>query len=231
MLSSPRKLSVGPRVVAFGGVVEHHVEDDLDARPVQRLDHVAKLVDRAERILARAVRLVRREERNRRIAPVVDEPGGAVLGVELEDRQQFDRGDAELLQIRNLLDQAGIRAARLLRDAGAGMAGEAAHVHLVDDGPRGRALQRRVPFPVVRVRIHHHALHRCRGVVAFLPRGVAAVVLWNNHARGRKDRAGLCRDQTAFRSADRTVPEPDSRRSARLHARHEDVPVVIGAVS
>ena len=29
----------GAQVVAFGGVVVDHVEDDLDARPVQRPDH------------------------------------------------------------------------------------------------------------------------------------------------------------------------------------------------
>ena len=107
-------------LVALGGVVEHHVENDLDARPVQRLDHVAKFVDRAERILPRAVRLVRREERDRRIAPVVDLSRRAILGVELEHRQQLHRGDAELLEIRDLLDQAGVGAARLLADAGTG---------------------------------------------------------------------------------------------------------------
>ena len=165
-----------PALVAFGGVIEHDVENDLDARPVQRLDHVAELVDRAERILARAVGLVRREERDRRVAPVVDLSRRAVLGVELEHRQQLDRRDAELLKIRNLLDQAGERAARLLGDAGAGMAGEAAHVHLVNDGPRGRPLQRRVAFPVVRGRIDHHALHRRRGVVALPCARLAAVV-------------------------------------------------------
>ena len=40
-----------PAMVAFRGVIEHHVENDLDAGAVQRLDHVAKLVHRAERIL------------------------------------------------------------------------------------------------------------------------------------------------------------------------------------
>ena len=72
----PAEAERRPVVVAFGGVVEHHVENHLDARPVQRLDHVAELVDRAERVLPRAVRLVRREERDRRVAPVVDQPGG-----------------------------------------------------------------------------------------------------------------------------------------------------------
>ena len=98
-------------MVAFGGVIEHDVENDLDAGPMQRLDHVAKFVDRAQRILTRAVGLVRREERDRRIAPVVDQPGRGILGVELEHRQQFDRGDAEFLKVGNLFDQAGIRAA------------------------------------------------------------------------------------------------------------------------
>ena len=155
-----------PGVVALGGVVEHDVENDLDARPVQRLDHVAEFVDRAERILARAVRLVRREERDRRVAPVVDLARRAILGVELEHRQQFHRGDAELLEIRDLLDQAGVRAARLLADAGTRMAREAADVHLVDDGARGRPAQRHVALPVVGARIDDDALHRRRRVVA-----------------------------------------------------------------
>ena len=71
-------------LVAFGGVVEDHIENDLDAGPVQRLDHVAKLIERPERVLARAVGLVRREEGNRRITPVVDAARRAILGVELE---------------------------------------------------------------------------------------------------------------------------------------------------
>ncbi len=121
-------------VIALGGVVEDDIENDLEARPVQRLDHVAKLVHRAERILARAVGLMGREERHRRIAPVVDAAARGVLRVELEHRQQFHRGDAEVPKIGDLLDEAGERTALVLGDAGAGMASEAAHVHLVDDG-------------------------------------------------------------------------------------------------
>ena len=90
-----------PVVIALGGVVEDDIENDLETGPVQRLDHVAKLVHRAERVLARAVGLMGREEWHRRIAPVVE---------------------------------AGERTALVLGDAGAGMASEAAHVHLVDNG-------------------------------------------------------------------------------------------------
>src|SRR5262245_38408130 len=41
-----------PRLVSLGRMVEYHVQYDFDARAVQRLDHVAKLVRRAERIPA-----------------------------------------------------------------------------------------------------------------------------------------------------------------------------------
>ena len=44
-------------MVAFRGVIEHDVENDLDSRPVQRFDHVAKLVHRSQRILPRAIGL------------------------------------------------------------------------------------------------------------------------------------------------------------------------------
>ena len=49
-------------MVAFGGVIENHVKNDLDSRAMQRFDHVAKLVDRPQRILTRAIRLMRRKE-------------------------------------------------------------------------------------------------------------------------------------------------------------------------
>src|SRR5262245_47031199 len=51
-----------PIMVAFRCMVEDHVENDLDTGPVQRLNHVAKFVQWAERVLARTVRLVRRKE-------------------------------------------------------------------------------------------------------------------------------------------------------------------------
>ena len=217
-------------LVAFRGVVEHDVEDDLDAGAVQRLDHVAELVHRAERILARAVRLVRREERDRRVAPVVDLARRAVLGIELEHRQQLDGGDPELLEIRDLLDQAGVGAAGLLADAGAGMAGEAAHVHLVDDGLRGRPAQRRVAFPVVGGRIDHHALHRGRAVVAGLAGGGATVAVGNRHAaaiRVEEDLGGI--EAHALRG----IPRPLDAIAVDLacpHAGNEHVPVVVGAI-
>ena len=51
--------TVGP---ALGGVVENHVEYDLKPGAVQRLDHLAKLIDWSERVFAQAVARVRRKE-------------------------------------------------------------------------------------------------------------------------------------------------------------------------
>ena len=39
----PRNESVGPGVIALGGVVVDHVEDHLEARVVQILDHLLEL--------------------------------------------------------------------------------------------------------------------------------------------------------------------------------------------
>ena len=53
----------GTVFVAFSGVVVDDIEDDLDPGAMQRLDHIAKLVERAERIRSRAVSGMRRKKR------------------------------------------------------------------------------------------------------------------------------------------------------------------------
>ncbi len=159
--------------------------------------------------------LMRRKERDRRITPVIDQPGRSILRIELEHRQQFDGGDAELLKIRNLLDQAGVSAARFFRKPGAGMAGEASHVHFINDGSRGRPMQWRVAFPIVGVGIHHNALHRgrrhCR-LQRARPRGCSSS---EQPRHGRTDPAEPCRDQIAFRRQDRKAPGRDTRKAVR----------------
>ena len=55
----------------LGGVVVHDVQDHFDVGAVQRLDHVAELVDGPGRLLVRAVGPMRCEERHGLVAPVV----------------------------------------------------------------------------------------------------------------------------------------------------------------
>src|SRR5262245_60425084 len=48
------------------------------------------------------------------------------------------------------------------------MAGESAHVHLINNGPGGRPLERRVSLPIIRGGIHDHAFH-CRRCISSFP--------------------------------------------------------------
>ena len=76
-------------VVALRGVVVHHVQDDLDARLVQRLDHRLELTNLPARHPGGGIAVVRSEERDRVVAPVVGEApvGQLALWHQLVDRQ------------------------------------------------------------------------------------------------------------------------------------------------
>ena len=86
-------------MVAFGRVIEDDIQDDLDARSVKTLDHIAKLVNGTWRVLPGAIRLMRCKEGDGRIAPIVDQTWGAVLRVELKHGEKFDSRDAQILEI------------------------------------------------------------------------------------------------------------------------------------
>ena len=93
----PRNDSVGPEMIALGGVVVDDVEHHLDAGVVQPRHGGA---ERVERVVLRIARL-RREERQRVVAPVVRQlllDQHAVVDQPV-DRQQFDGGDAEPLEM------------------------------------------------------------------------------------------------------------------------------------
>ena len=85
-------------MVAFGGVVVDDVEDHLDAGLVQRLDHLLEVLHLLALAVAVRVLVVRREEADRVVAPVVAQPALDEVGVvdELVHRQQLERGDAEV---------------------------------------------------------------------------------------------------------------------------------------
>jgi hypothetical protein len=86
------------QLVAFGGVVVDHVHQHLDPRLVKAADHQLELVEVS---VLREVALGRREEAERVVAPVVREPFVDEVPVVVEglDRQELDRGDAELHEV------------------------------------------------------------------------------------------------------------------------------------
>ena len=169
-------------MVAFRGVIEHHIKDHFDAGPMQRLDHVAELVHRTERIQARAIGAVRREEGNWCITPVIHQSRGAVLNVELEHRQKLDRCDAQALEIRDFLDEARKRPPYLLVNAGTGVTREASYMHLIDDRLRGRSIQWCIALPIIGGTVDDDALHRCAGVISRTMGSIARVPCRNDNA-------------------------------------------------
>ena len=122
----------------LGGVVEDDVENDLDPRRVEGVDHLAEFLPGGRPLRVAGVRRLGRAEGDRVVAPEVPQlfagqriDERAVVLVELVDRQKLDGRDAQLLEVADLLDQAGVGAG--MTHARAGIDREAAHVQLVDD--------------------------------------------------------------------------------------------------
>ena len=165
-------------VVALGGVVVDHVEDHLDARPVQGLDHALELAHLLAADAGRRVAGVRREVADRRVAPVVGEPavGQERLVGDVVDRQQLDGGDAERLEVldRRLGGQAGVGAAQVLAHPGVAHR-EPLDVRLVDHRPVHRRVRRPVVLPLEAIVDHDGLRDGERGVlVVALEVGVVA---------------------------------------------------------
>ncbi len=72
---------------AFGRVIKDHIQNDFDPGAVEGFDHVAELIHRAERVLARTVGGVWGKKRERTITPVVFQTRLGILFIELENRQ------------------------------------------------------------------------------------------------------------------------------------------------
>ena len=214
-------------MITLGSVVVHDVQDHFNARPVQRLHHIAKLVDGTQRILPGAVGQVRSKERHRAISPVVHPARWAVLRIELKDGQQFDRGDPEVLQVGNFLDQPSIRAAFARRDPGIGMTSKASQVHLVNHGPGVGVTQRPVPFPIVSTGVRDHALHRLGCVVAGPGCRGTIVVARYRHGTAVGVQQHFLRIEPETRSGVKRPMDPISIELPRLRLRNKSVPVVV----
>ena len=104
-------------MVALGGVVVDHVEDDLDAGGVQRLDHLLELGDLTAGVAAAGIARLRGEEVDGVVAPVVAQPLLQQVTVVEEGvhREQLDRGDAEILEVgdHRRRRETGVGAAQL----------------------------------------------------------------------------------------------------------------------
>ena len=159
-------------MVAFAGVIEDHIQDDLDAGVVQASDHGLEFAQ----VTGRHVALLRREEAEGLVAPIVaqsliDQEAVVDEGM---DRQQLDGGDADRAQV---VDdgggaETGERSALALADVRMAH-GVAADMRLVDHrlGPRHPGPG--VLAPGERL-LDHPAFGHRSGVVAAVERQVGA---------------------------------------------------------
>ena len=128
-----------PAVAGLRRVVEDDVEDDLQARLVEGVDHRAELVPRLRRARLHGIGGLRGGEGDRVVSPEVQQAFAgqrvdvvAIVLVEFVDRQQLDRRDPQLAEIVGLLRQPGERPR--VSHAGTGVDRVAPDVQLVEDG-------------------------------------------------------------------------------------------------
>ncbi len=157
-----------PHVVALGGVVVNHVEDDFEAGGVQGADHHLELMHRLAGALTGDVAQVGGEKRQRVISPVVAQPllDEVPFVHVMMDRHQLDGRDAEAGEVLDggLGGDAGVGALELPRHTGHSL-GEALDVQLVNE----RLVPGRARWSVVAPGeggVHHGAERGEGGVVA-----------------------------------------------------------------
>ena len=126
----------GAGVVALGGVVVNNIEHDLDACRVEGAHHFLEFSNGIFRSTG-AIARVGHEVAEGVVAPIIREAAiRQMLFVRVEmDRQEFDSGDAEALQVRDgsFASEAGIGASEFFGNLGVTL-GEALHMKFVEDG-------------------------------------------------------------------------------------------------
>ena len=123
-------------MVALGRVVVDHVQDDLDVGLVEGLDHGLELLDLLTLGAVGGVGVVRGEETDRVVAPVVRQALLLQVGVvdELMDRHELDGRRAQVLEVVDDggLSQTCVGAPQFLGNHRVQL-GHALDVGLVDD--------------------------------------------------------------------------------------------------
>ncbi len=149
-----------PQAVPLGGMVIDHVENHLDARPVEILHHLLELADLLLRIAGGGIFRMGGEEAEGVVTPIIAQLLVDQIAVvdEKLDRQQLDGGDRQILEIgdRRLRAQGAIGPPIPLRKQFPFL-GKAAHMRLVDHDVPHPPLRLLHPLPV-EIIVDHHRL-------------------------------------------------------------------------
>ena len=162
-----------PELVRLRGVVIDDVEDDFDARRMQRLDHRLEFVH----VTRRAIPRVRREEADRVVTPIVAQPilNETAVVDEVMHGHQLDGGHAETAEVidHRRCGETRERAAQRRRHLRM-LDRETAHVELVDHHIVARDRGGAVVAPGERT-VDHLAFRHGARAVATIERQVAAM--------------------------------------------------------
>ena len=124
-------------LIAFGGVVVNHIQDDFDAIAVQFANGGLEFVHLHADFARCGIARLGREEAHRTVTPVIQEPltrkriASVVLElVKLKDGHEFDGVNAEFFQVWDF--GANGRVGTGMLHARRGMSCEPAHMHFID---------------------------------------------------------------------------------------------------
>ena len=180
--------------VALGGVVENNVQNDLNPVGVQRAYQGFELGSLVVVLDSCRIAGIRRKIADRIVAPVIDELPAVNHAlvcqfVELENRHQLNCVNAQFLEVRQFLHQAGKRAGVL--HVRAFVHGKSAHVHFVNH----HVLKRHVC--VLEIAPIEHIFDHTRMVGAVLGRTHAPAALAGHSACIRVEQEFLLVEQQA----------------------------------
>ena len=159
-------------MVPFGRVVVDDIEDDFDPGVVQRPHHALELLHLLAELTGGRVSVVRREEPDRVVAPVVAEAlvEQRVVVHELVHGHQLDGRDADALVVldHGRMSERGVGAPGIFRDVRVEL-GETLDVGLVDHRLGVGDARMTITGPVEE-RVDHDAEHHVRGGVVVVDR-------------------------------------------------------------
>ena len=160
----PFSESVGPKMIAFRGVVVDDIENHFEPRRVQGLHHGLEFADR----IGRKVTRLERKKSDGVVAPVISQAAFDELAIvdKAVHRHEFDRGHS---QPRQVFDDRSGRQARIgsaqMRGNVRMAHGESLHVQFINQGFVPGNSWRRVRSPG-ECGINHAILWHAGGIVA-----------------------------------------------------------------
>ena len=188
------------------------------------------LMAQLQRVVAAGIAVMGAEPAERAVPPNVVAAGGCIGWIKGEHRQQFDRRDAQILEIGKFLDQPAVAAPLLRWHPGILPAGEAPQMELIDHRALPAVAGAWVGLEVETIPFGHHPLQAGVGVGAGAGGQVAVVDVPAGNGAGcgiEQHLGGL----KAMAAGHPRAEHPIAVAAPLAQTLHFHVPVLTGAVA